>query len=380
MKKAIRIAFLLCFLLLFLLVGIFTARLSLQKKASLDISEGPSALDEWIGKYIPGRQLTLAPYRLWNSALDKRYYPDMNIFINDSGQFVSSSRLVKDRIREASDNIKRLSDHCQKWGKNFLYIVYPGKPEYDEELQRLGISCYRNESADLMLSRLDRFHIPNLDLRDLFRTEDDYYSYFYKTEHHWNADAGLKAARAIAERLNEEFDTGLDIGRVEETVIGRQIYPGVFIGEQGMKTLGKYGERDDFIVRFPLYETHMRYLCHDDKTDVSGGFEILTDPAMLTREHLDGGKSLYYYYLFQNSGLVEIWDEDVPAGDILFIKDSFSNVVTPFLALTAKHITTWDMRFDNRVMSYLSRHPEIETVIIAYQLGFITTSNMNDFR
>ena len=89
-----------------------------------------------------------------------------------------------------------------------------------------------------------------------------------------------------------------------------------------MKALGKYGERDSFIVRFPLYDTHMRYLCHDDRTDVSGGFEILTDPSVLTTDHLNGGRSMYYYYLFKNSGLVEIWNEDVPKGDILLCSHS----------------------------------------------------------
>ena len=380
MKKTIRIAFLLFFLLLFLLIGVFTARSSIQRRVSLDLSEGPTAADEWIGKYIPGRQELLSPYRLWNTAVDKRYFPDNNAFINESGQFLMGSKLVKEGIREAAKNILRLSEHCREQGKNFLFIVYPGKPEYDEELLRLGIPCHRNETADLMLLRMQRYHIPYLDLRELFRAEDDYYSYFYKTEHHWNADAGLKAARAIAQKLNEEFDMGLDTGRIEDAVIGREVYPDVFVGEQGMKALGKYGERDSFIVRFPLYDTHMRYLCHDDRTDVSGGFEILTDPSVLTTDHLNGGRSMYYYYLFKNSGLVEIWNEDVPKGDILFIKDSFANVVTPFLSLTANHVTTWDMRTDKRVISYLARQPEIETVIIAYQLGFIATTYMNDFQ
>ena len=38
------------------------------------------------------------------------------------------------------------------------------------------------------------------------------------------------------------------------------------------------------------------------------------------------------------------------------------------------------MRTDKRVISYLARQPEIETVIIAYQLGFISTTYMNDFQ
>ena len=55
-------------------------------------------------------------------------------------------------------------------------------------------------------------------------------------------------------------------------------------------------------------------------------------------------------------------------------------MVTPFLSLTANHVTAWDMRFDTHVYTYLVNHPEIETVIVAYQLGFIPVPEMNDFQ
>lgn len=380
MKKVFRITFLLVFLLFFLLMGISTAIQAKQRRASPDLTSGPAAVDSWISKHLPNRQLTLAPYRLWNATLGRRYFPDNNALINESGQFVGGSSQNESAIHDAADNVVRLNAFCQKLGKNFLYIVLPGKPEFDRELTQIGIPCYRNDTADKMIQRLQRKHVSCLDLRELFRTEEDFYSFFYKTEHHWTADAGLIAAREIALRLNEQFGMELDAVRLNEDLIGRQVYPGAFVGEQGEKALGRYGEVDDFIVRYPLYETHLRYLCRDDRTDVNGGFEILTDQEMLTRDHLSGGKSLYYYYLFQNNGLVEIWDDDVPAGDIFFIKDSFANVVTPFLSLTANHVTAWDMRFDTHVYTYLVNHPEIETVIVAYQLGFIPVPEMNDFQ
>ena len=77
---------------------------------------------------------------------------------------------------------------------------------------------------------------------------------------------------------------------------------------------------------------------------------------------------------------MEIWDEDVADGYIFLINDSFSNVVTPFLALAAKHVTTWDMRSDMNVYAYLNDHPEIETIIIAYTIATVPTQQMHDFQ
>ena len=375
MKKQLRIGFFLLFFLFFILagsIGVFRA------KVRWTPSEGVEAGDTWINKYLPARQQLLLPYRLWNSALDKRYYPEIKSFLAENGQMLPTSELPKIKLK--IKQVSQLASWCNERGIHFLYVIYPGKPRTDEELTELGFPSARNKVAVQMTEALREQQISFLDLREVFLREEDYYAFFYKTEHHWTADAGVIAARMLAERLNAEFDAGLDIGRLEEDRIGRTVYPGAFVGEQGMKTLGKYGERDDFVVRFPLYTTHLRYSCPEDRVDVSGGFEILTNDRTLKEDHLNGGRSLYYYYLFKNSGLVEIWDEDAASGDIFLIKDSFSNVVTPFLALTAKHITTWDMRRSNQIYAYLKEHPEIDTVVVAYTVSSVLTKEMNDFQ
>ncbi len=377
MKKALNIGFFLLLLVLFLWAGAAGMDKAHLRKARWDPTEGAAAGDTWINNYLPARETLLAPCRIWSRVIDRRRFPEIKAYLAPNGQFLFGTD--GPAIIFPTEGVGRVASYCDAHGIDFLYVIFPGKPGADEELTKLGISCYRNRNADKMAEALAQMEIPVLDLRDSFRGKA-YYSWFYKTEHHWTADAGLKAARELAARLNGEFGTGLDVGRLAEEKIAREVYPGVFIGEQGMKALGKYGERDDFIVRSPLYEPRLRYLCKEEKVDVSGGFDILVNGKTLAEDHLSGGRSLYYYYLFGNNGLVEIWDDDVPSGDLFLIKDSFSNVVTPFLALTARHITTWDMRKSNEVFAYLDAHPEIETVIIAYSLSYVPSSIMNDYR
>ena len=377
MKKAAGIVFFLLFFLFFLATGVLCLN-NAPKISFWNPSEGAEAGDAWLNRWLPARVRLLAPSRLWNASLDKRYYPEISCYIADSGQSLPTSR--SSTVHLPIEQLTQLRDYCSRRGMQFLYVLFPGKPCTDEELLELGFACNRNEASDLLAQALRQRQIPVLDLRERFRCEPEYYDYFYKTEHHWTADAGVLAAQEIVDRLNGEFSLGLAADRIADGQLGRQVYPGIFVGEHGSKTLGRYGQRDDFIVRRPLYTPHLRYLCPETGADQSGGFDVLTNEAALSENHLDGGRSLYYYYLFENNGLVEIRDADVTDGDLFLIKDSFANVVTPFLSLCARRVTTWDMRSDNRVFDYLDAHPEIDTVIVAYSPSFQFNSKMNDFQ
>ena len=84
--------------------------------------------------------------------------------------------------------------------------------------------------------------------------------------------------------------------------------------------------------------------------------------------------------MYGNNNLDEIFNKDVRNGDMLMIKDSFSCVVSPFLALTCKHLTLWDMREDANVTAWIKKHPETETVMVIYNTSFVTNNEMNNFQ
>ena len=54
--------------------------------------------------------------------------------------------------------------------------------------------------------------------------------------------------------------------------------------------------------------------------------------------------------------------------------------MAPYLSLTMNELTLWDMRSDPAVLSYLLEHPEIRTVVIAYNPGFLDVAGMYDFQ
>ena len=84
--------------------------------------------------------------------------------------------------------------------------------------------------------------------------------------------------------------------------------------------------------------------------------------------------------MYGNYNRDEIFNTDVSDGNILMIKESFSNTLSPFLALTCNHLTLWDMREDANVTAWIKDHPETETVIVVYNIACVNDSKMNNFQ
>ncbi len=341
------------------------------------ISMEASERETVISESLTGNGVLLTPFRIAGKVLGKRYFPENRLVIEEKGQIMKDSYYTDPEY--AADRTKILYQFCRNKEMDFLYVIVPGKPLYDEELLSLGVSCRRNESASAGKKALRVRGVPVFDLRPEFRRNWDNDSLFYKTDHHWNTDAGVAAARLIANEINTRLDRNLSAGNLDEDKIGREVYQNAFVGEMGQDALGKYGGRDDFIRRFPMYDVHLRFLSGQRNIDETGGFEVLTDEARLEKRPIDEDDNLYYYYLFGNDCKDEIYNKDVSEGDILLIKDSYSNMVSPFLSLTCGHLTLWDMREDKNVTKWLEDHPETETVIVMYTVPYVTDSEMNDY-
>lgn len=335
--------------------------------------------EENINKTLYGRRYLLYPSQFLNTILDKTYFSEMKAYINKENYIMAGSSHTGN-IDYASLQVSRLNDYCKATGRDFAYFILPAKPEYDEDMKAVGIDCHRNEIADLYSSKLSEYGVPLLDLRSIFRSEEDYYSFFFKTDYHWTADAGVLAAREIVSFLNKTFSIGLNENALSEDKMVRTVLPSCWVGEAGRKALGPFGEIDDYIILKPSYDTSFSYHSVPHDLYLEGSFDVLTCEHILEQDGIYGsGSAFYYYYLKDNKTPVEITNNKEQNGSILIVKDSFGNTSAPFIALTANKVTLWDMRSDTDLISYLNSHPEISTVIITYNVSFLTTSYMNQF-
>ena len=335
------------------------------------LAEGPEAREEDIAEALPLRELVLAPGRLWDRLTDRRYFPEHKIWRSPEGVLLQGSEPGQTAF--ALERTVELARYCEATSRDFAYVILPGKPASDAELTEQGIPCGRNAAADDMKQGLAAVGIPCLDEREAF-AGPDFYDSFFKTDHHWTPEAGLQAAGDLLHFLNRRFGESYDVSLLDPEGFTGEMVRSSWVGEQGQAALGPFGETDEFRILKPKAPVNLRYRNEDKNLDLTGGFGILLDPDRLAAEN----KSPYYSYLHNNSRM-EFWNPEAPAGDLLVIKDSFSNVLLPYLSLAAHHITAWDMRTDAGIYPYLEAHPEIRTVLIAYNIAFVPTERMYAF-
>ena len=335
-------------------------------------------LEDTLTNRLPYRELLLDPFRIANVALGRTYYRSHNIYIREDGMYLQGSSLHE--VTVAADGLEGLDAFCQEHDIQFLHVILPSKPQYDEDVWARGIPCNRNRTADRLGAELDARGVPRLDLREAFRCDDYYARWFYATDHHWTPEAALVAARLISQRLNDEYGYQIDLSRLADDQFVRETSSLLWVGELGSKALGSRGTLDEFTAVLPAYPVSLRLVDEPAGVDETGGFEVLLDEGRLEQPGPVANTSLYYYYWPGSSGIVDIYDNDVQGGNVLLVHDSFSNAMAPFLALGVEHLTLWDMRYtDDSLYEYLEAHPEIDTVIVAYSLSFVPTSYMNTF-
>ena len=369
MAALLKKAFCIVALVGLLFIGLASLYSAVQSEDAARLAQGSQETEQVLVDHAKGKKLLLAPGRLACSLLDLRYYPAVGAYLMDNGQYARTQERAS--MDEAVSEGKRLYDFCDGRGLGFLYVVLPCKPEDDSELLDMGLPCYRNANADEFVAEAQAAGVPVMDMRPDYR--DDFYSWFYPTDHHWTSEAGLKAARLLAGELNDVCGYHFDLSRLDESRFSRYVAEDCFLGETASGTVGDFGQIDDFIIMKPGYEVRFHYTEPEQGIDRYGGFD-----AVLYEQRLHA--TMYYYYLGGNYSRGEIYNEDVQEGDILIIKDSFGNVMVPFFALCCKHVTLWDPRYDEGLLEYLESHPNIETVVVAVNAGSLIYDINHCFR
>ena len=231
MEKIIKKIFTLCFLLTFIIFGIITLLDAYKKDTIINIMYNSDEI--FIDNMTPNtKRILLFPRYCWNKLLNKRFYFDDSTYITKDKNIIKGSH-NEENLEFSINNIKKINDYAKKNKINFLYVILPGKPLYDEELTNKNISCYRNKNADNFIKELKNNSIPYIDLRDSFRkSKENPYDWFYKTDHHWNSDAGLEAARLITNELNNKYKLKLNSENLKPSKFERKVYQNYWVGER----------------------------------------------------------------------------------------------------------------------------------------------------
>lgn len=268
-----------------------------------------------------------------------------------NGYWVSVSNPKVDFNTAINDvsNYYYLQKYLETKNINFLYFYSPTKECAIDNQMPDGVTSYANENIDIYINAMNKLKINNVDLRETLHKDNlDHYSLFYKTDHHWNVDAGFWATSEIENELNKRFDLKIkninQIGSFSKTV-----YKNAMFGSMG-KTVSHFNEKsEDFDILFPNFKNNFSLEIPDKGINTTGDFKnIFIDYKWLNTVEKEGGGYAYDSILYGNRPYEKITNLNNKNGPkILMIRDSFSIAVAPYLAFSCSELVLIDTRNTN---------------------------------
>lgn len=293
-------------------------------------------------------------------------------------------------IQEYVEETASFAEFCQQQGAKFLFV--PNPPAVDEKTdgEIIGRLDFGLQKKDAMLRGLQGRGIATLDLYPLMQLEfpgTPYHQLFFRTDHHWLPTTGLWASRQIAMWLEAKGGLSLAEDLLLQENYRQESYPAYFLGSQGKRQTMVFAQPDDFCLLYPKFPTRLHYEIPGLGIDSYGDFSVTYDLHEVERKDFYGSNP-YAAYNYADCSLIHIENlaSGVPDVKILVVKDSFANSVTPFLALTMKHMDIIDPRwFKGSIRNYVEKtKPDfvllIHTIELDYQLERDSHQDDYDFR
>lgn len=297
--------------------------------------------------------------------------------LNNGMLMYSFRKSSPEELNTYANNVVKLSRYVEKQGKNFLYVELPCKAQKEGEYPA-GVPEYGNQNADEILKVLDRKSVQRMDVRDIMEKEHiKSTECFFRTDQHWKPATALWAAGEISKKLSQVDSKWKDYPEYRNSNNYRiEYHSNLFLGAIGKKIGSAYAGKDDFNMPIPIFENTIRYRVprQEDSIDRNGDFET----AFIESNNLKNDPfkvNTYAAYCDGDHNKEQVTNESAPnQRNILLIRDSFSCTLMPYLALYTKNITTLDLRLykTKSVYDYIRRHPDIDTVIVAYNPSAIT--------
>jgi hypothetical protein len=264
---------------------------------------------------------------------------------------------------------------------NFLYVQAPYKIAPDDAIS--GVRDFSNRNADDLLHTLSQRGVPYLDLRENIREEGlDHHDLFYKTDHHWKAETGVWASGILVNYLNKNHGFNFNPLLVNPVEYNYTLYKDWFLGSYGKKVTLTYAAAEDFVLLTPKFDTDFSLAIPELNLDVRGNYDILIDRSQIDIKDYYGS-SPYEAYMYSNRQLITVHNNLIQGGKkLLLLKDSFAEVVSPFLSAGIEELHILDLRnFNGSLKSYIEKNrPDI--VIVLYNPSVLDNEHkpLFDFR
>lgn len=323
------------------------------------------SIDYYTTKLLPGRMKFVEANAFFSKAVG------MNVISGtDSVAVMKNGYLTLESAEKDTDSpaksLKWFSDILEEKGIDFAYIQYPSKEDKKDNQLPDGMTDYNNINADNLLKKLDAEDVKYIDMRELLMQKGgNWYSNFFKTDHHWKPETGVWAAGKIADMLNLDFGYSLDTGIGDINNYNVDVYEKIFLGSQGKLATLTFVDPEDISVIYPKKKTSFTVTYNTD-SPITGSFdEVIINKTYLNNDDFYN-YSAYSSYLNGNKAVTSIKNNDCKNGvKILVIGGSYNKCVVPYLAQTVERIDLIDGRyFDGSMINYIEK-TEPDIVLVA---------------
>ncbi|MDR2398328.1 MAG: hypothetical protein LBD74_06165 [Spirochaetaceae bacterium] len=306
----------------------------------------------------------------------------LNAGVLDLGDGYLSEVVTKQDVAPSASALQGFYEFLRREGMAFLYVLAPYKIAPKDRIA--GSRDFSNQNADDFLDALALRQVPALDLRTFIGPEpQDHHALFYKTDHHWKAETGLWASGILMDHLNRQYGFAFDLALASPGSYDHRVYQEWFLGSRGKKVTLVHAQAEDFTLIIPAFTEDFSLKIPDIGLDRRGQGDIFYDLYHLATKnyyHL----SPYGAYMYGDRPVITVHNHYIPAGEgkkLLLIKDSFANVVSPFISPGLEDLHILDLRhYHGSVQGYIAQHKP-DMVVVLYNPSVLAgRPEMFDFR
>lgn len=312
--------------------------------------------------------------------------PNSSVLKLDNDYLVFIDPIATDKsLQNKVDNVSDLKNYLDSKGTEFLYIQAPTKIDGRDQQLPIGKKDYSTDNCERFCTMLESAGIDTLNLIERLREEStDWYSMFFKTDHHWTNEAGFWAYIELADLLSENYGFEIEQSHLDVNNYAKKTYENIFLGSLGKRTGSTYSGLDNISFLIPKFETSFEYSCQIQNIYRSGKFE---DTILFEKENITGNPFNDFCYganLNGDFGYMKITNNLNPDGKkVLLIKDSFANPVATYLALDVSVLEIVDLRMlateNNKTVKDCIEESNPDMVIILYSSQQFFKTNTFDF-
>ena len=285
---------------------------------------------------------------------------ERDVYRLESGRMVYLSK--SEPVYSAWDYISDFSEWLKKKDTDFLYILPISLSDDSVHDFPDGFETGYADTAEKFRDFLSKKGIDCLDAKKyLLSKNPEFDSWFYKTDHHWNVDAGIAVAGETLRLMSDKY--GLN---VDPAVCGRDnfesvVYKDAFLGSFGRKVTLGYTEPEDIEILCPKSDTNFHIEIRENKIDKSGSFcDTLIYEDIIRCSY--STNSSYEAFLYGDKNLIRIENKGVDNGvRVLVLKQSNADIVNPYIALAVQYTDIIDPRsFKGSIRTFIEKeNPDI---------------------